>query len=204
MTDLADICNDIDAIGLSPSHSCPPGDCLRFINSGKKSIKILHFNIRSISCNFLAFLPLLAMIKTECEIIILTECWLQKVINIPIIPGFHFHATKNNTNQNDGVVLYIKDNINCSVIEPQLYDGSCLVCRIGQFTAVVAIYRSPSFKNTDRFITSLSDVLQSLSSFRDIVLTGDLNIDIKESSKEPCKRDELLKCLLCMAYFQHI
>lgn len=192
MTDIIKISNDIDAVGVSSSHSCPPENCHKYINKNKKAIKILQYNIRSINCNFNAFLPLLTIMKIECDLIVLTECWLSKVVNLPIIPGFVSYNTNNNSNQNDGLVIYIRDDIICNVTEPEFQDGTCLVSRIGRFTAVVTIYRSPSYKNIDRFINSLNNVLQSLSSFRDIVITGDLNIDIKTDTKETGNRDELL------------
>lgn len=52
--------------------------------------------------------------KTKLEVIILTEAWLG-LINIPInnfsITGYTVHSTINNTNKNDGVVVYLKDTL---------------------------------------------------------------------------------------------
>lgn len=60
-----------------------------------------------------------------------------------------------------------------------------------QDTAIVCIYRSPSNSNTDEFVLQLSNLLDSLKSFSTVIISGDINIDIKTTSIDQ-RRDDYL------------
>lgn len=122
---------------------------------------------------------MLARLKFDCDIIVLSECWLSKVSSLPTIEGYSSHKTSRNYNQNDGVVVMINDRHNFEVEEPHFVEANCLVIKFGtNHVAIIAIYRSPSFKNLDNFLSSLNDLLDKLSHFCNIVITGDININI--------------------------
>lgn len=61
-------------------------------------------------------------------------------------------------------------------------DCSCLLVTIGTDLAIIAIYRPYAFKDTTKFIQSLDLLLRKLNSYKNIILVGDINIDIAHSN----------------------
>lgn len=177
--------NNIDNITAGSSYSCLPESCKSHtIGPNTPSLKILTQNIRSINKNFPNFEVLLARMDFSCDIYLLTETWNSKVCNYPILKNYETHYTKRNHNQNDGVVAYTKQGINCSVEEYYLNDASCLIIKIDETTVVIGVYRSPSQKNLHNFFTSLDTLLDSVKTFENIILMGDVNIDIKPNNED--------------------
>lgn len=182
MANINNINEDLDNINLDNSFSCDPHDCTKYINKIDSSIKLLHINIRSINKNFDNLLTLMCLTNINFDIIVLTECWLSKVINIPVLDGYESYSTRNITNQNEGVIVYTKIGINVKVWEPNINCANCLVCIIDNKLAVVAIYRSPSYNTKDHFdtfLTGLNNIYDEISNVPNISTVGDLNIDIK-------------------------
>lgn len=186
MANINNINQDLDNLNLENSFSCDPHECIKYINSADSSIKLLHINIRSVNKNFDSLLALLGSINIDFDLIVLTECWLSKVINLPVLNRYQSHSTKNITNQNDGVIIYTKIGLNVKVWEPNINYANSLVCQIDNKLSVVGIYRSPS-NNTkdhfDSFLNSLNNIYDEISYSPSISTVGDLNIDIKLDSR---------------------
>lgn len=178
MANNNDIAYNLDAYTVADSYTCSPQNCKIYSNKLKSPFNIIHMNIRSINRNLDEFLVLLSTINTECHIIILSECWLSKTPIIPNIPGF-ISFKSGFRNQNDGLVVYIHSDITCSVSEPEFEDANCLTVKIcNQNLALICLYRPPSYRNSEGFLNSLSTTLKSLSSYRNVAILGDTNIDI--------------------------
>lgn len=180
MTNILDINQDLDNLNFE-NLSCDPHECIKYLNSANSSIKLFHMNIRSVNKNFDNLLALIKLINIDFDVIVLTECWLSKVIKLPVLNGFQSHSTRNNSNQNDGVVIYVKVGLNVKVWEPKISNANSLVCQIDHKLAVVAIYRSPSKNSNEHFnsfLISLSNIYDEISNLPNICTVGDLNIDI--------------------------
>lgn len=135
------------------------------------------------------------------DIIVLTECWLSDSKNIPNIDNYYHFSTNDNYNQNDGVVTYIKKNISCAIEEPQFPETNCLLIKIGRDTVILAIYRPHCYKhNVNSFIKSLDSILTTLTSYKNIIIAGDININISQDSSEPYA-DEYLNLLATFSLF---
>lgn len=180
MINSNDVMSEIDNLAVSNSYLCTLENCVNLIEQHKSPLNILHLNIRSINKNFYELLTILSQHKLEYDIIALTECWLEANTNsiIPQINGYETHSSKIHSNQNDGLVIYIKENLKCCVSEPLFVEGSCMTVKLGLDMVFVFIYRSPSYKNTDQFIASLDTVLNNLKSYKTLAIVGDLNINI--------------------------
>lgn len=181
MMNLVEITSDIDNFNVGNTFRCSPDKCYMFVSSPTSSLTIIHVNIRSIKKNIDQFLAVLSMITFQCDLIVFTECWLIKTNKLPTIDGYLSFATSNNISQNDGVVIYWKKNLATTLSEPTFRDGNCLLCTIGN-TAIVSIYRSPSYSNIDNFLNSIQALMISLKSFQNIAIIGDLNVNIGEGS----------------------
>lgn len=186
MDSLTKIYSDIDNTRVSDSFLCSPEQCNSYLLKHNSSLKIIHLNIRSVNQNYSELLILLHRIKIDFDVIILTECWLSKVDIIPALPGFNSHCSSYN-NQNEGVILYsrINNNLKFRIYDPKLNNANCLICEINQNIAIIAIYRSPSYKNIDNFINSLTGTLTDLASHRNVAIIGDININITTDKNDP-------------------
>lgn len=169
---------DLDSFSVSEAKTCYVEECKNIVYTGNKALTLLTQNIRSIARNFDGFQVLLQNLGICCDIIVLTECWLsKKAANIPSLDGYNLHKSDRTFNQNDGIVVYIKNNLKTVVDEPHFLDCNCLIIKITPDTVVIAIYRPPS-QSIDGFLDSLNINLQKLSSFKNIMLIGDININI--------------------------
>lgn len=77
-----------------------------------------------------------------------------------------------------------------------LETASGLLLTLGDHTAIIGVYRSPSSENISIFLQSLDQVFSSLSTFKTIVFTGDINIDIKPSALDSRSHDYLNRLAL--------
>lgn len=176
--------SDIDLFSVSENFICDPEQCGSFIPNPEQHLKILQQNIRSINCNFNELSVLISRIGISCDIICLSECWLSHVTNLPEIEGYNCCRTSKSYNQNDGVVLYYKSNLNCHMEEPHMMDTNCLLIKFGLETAVVAIYRPHCFKDLHNFFNSLRILLGNIASYKNIIIVGDININLLKSCED--------------------
>lgn len=185
---------ELDSLSVSEVVTCSPEDCVKLLPKNSNKLTFLNQNIRSINHNFNSFMINLQRIKHECDILVLTECWLSSNHIIPPINGYKIYRTLTNPLQNDGVVTYVREDVKVTVEEPDFRDGNCLVLRLGSETAVVAIYRSPSYSNLDNFHDSLNSVLTNLKSFKNVAIIGDINIDICPENRSVKAHDYINLC----------
>lgn len=109
---------------------------------------------------------------------VFTECWLPKTHSIPQIENYRHFKTNNNLTQNEGVVVYLKKTLNVQIDEPTISECNCISIQINMDTIVVAIYRPYGYSSPTKFIESLSSYLLKQSKFKNIILIGDININI--------------------------
>lgn len=126
---------------------------------------------------------LLSRIDSTQDVIILTECWLSCNPNIPAIEGYDHYLSSTTINQNDGIVVFVRNEINDVIVtQPTVMDANCILIRIGSDTGILAIYRTPSIRDITNFLNSIDLILTNNSSLRNIVVVGDINIDIAEGN----------------------
>lgn len=185
--------NDIQSIGadidnnvhVGPSFlTDDPAECVRVIGNMTSNYNVIIQNIRSIGHNFEDFGVLLARLNVLFDFIVLTECWLPRINNLPSLNGYRRFATNQHINQSSGVVVYVSDRIDVQVYEPTIVDTNSLVVKVNNDFAMLATYRTPSESNIDNFLNSLNVVLSDLKNVKQVVFTGDINIDIKPNNKD--------------------
>lgn len=180
---IYEIGKNLDNVCVSVPHMCEPEECSSLLAPSQSSqLNIITQNIRSIAHNIDGFSALLQRIVVEPDVIVLTECWLSCQPSIPQIHNYNSIASTRNFNQNDGLVVFTKSNFSYNVYEPSFLEANCLVITIKTSIAIISLYRPPSFKNLDNFLMSLDKVLLSLEKFQNVIVIGDINIDIKADS----------------------
>lgn len=179
-----DVATNIDSILEIPCHLLSnPEDCMKIITPNF-NFRVLSMNIRSISKNFNEFLVYLRRLNITFDVLVLTECRLNDSSIIDNLPGYNTYHTNQNINQNGGVVAYVKDSWNAVVSEPTFNDSCCLVIDIPKVATILGIYRSPSFRNTSNFLSSLDEKLSSFKDKQCLIVIGDINIDLLSPDSE--------------------
>lgn len=190
MIESADVNNLIHRLDefeiSSESLTCEAEEVSLHVTRPRDKTKLLCQNICSISGNFDGLLTLLSRVNLDFDFLILTECWLRVCHQSPpMLDGYNVYHTTDNFNKNDGVVVYANKSLLCSVLEPVFPETNCLVIKISTHTAIIAIYRPYCFKrNVPLFLSSLDVVLKDLAAFTNIILVGDININIAPDSTE--------------------
>lgn len=178
MNETLNTLNELDNIEIACAFRCDIENIDKQITITKSDFTLLNQNITSVYCNFDDFLLTLANLTFTPDIIILTECWLCENKPIPALTNYTSYFTTRYFNQNDGVIAYIKNNISTQVKEVYLDHASCLQIQThNNNNTILAIYRSPSNNNADSFINSLNLHLDSLKTQKNIIITGDININ---------------------------
>lgn len=60
------------------------------------------------------------------------------------------------------MIIYSRKCTNITIDEPSFIDNNYLVVTVDNNTTLIAMYRSPSFRNIVNFITSLDKTLESI------------------------------------------
>ncbi|CAG4945716.1 unnamed protein product [Colias eurytheme] len=185
--------SDLDNIQVANSIICDIDDIDKhLINSNSKyNLNLLSQNIRSINCNMPNLNTFLHRSKVSWDILVLSECWLSSNRNIPSLDNYHYISTSSHNTQNEGVVIYYNKHLIVTHEEPCLSDTNCLLLSVNSDTCIIAIYRPPSQTNTSKFINSLDVLLTKLSSYKNIILCGDINIDISSNTTDKRAYDYL-------------
>lgn len=194
MNDVTMLSTDIDKkVNIGNSMAVDKPECCKsiFISSDAQ-LSVLTQNIRSINHNFDELQVLLTRLDIEFDLIVLTECWLSADINLPSLTNYQPFSTNRNLNQNDGIVIYIKTDLSSITTEPtDFQEANCLVTTIGSDSAIISIYRPPSYRQINNFISSLDLILEKLKRFKNIVVLGDMNINIVENEQDNRANDYL-------------
>lgn len=177
-----DFLMELDNISVASAHYCDIQTCNSLNKSFVSSLNIFSLNIRSIYKNLESLLAQIATFSFSTDIIILTECWLVEHKPIPSIENYVTHFSRYCKNQNDGIVVYLHKNISCTVIEPNEDGGTFLLLKLDQDIYILAVYRSPSEQKIDSFLNAIENIIRPINSAKNIILIGDVNIDIKPSN----------------------
>ena len=175
-------------------------DINNFKNIGdldNKVLSVFHLNIRSIQKNFNNFVTFLEAYQFDfCYIIVLSECWSVMGGDQFYIPGYISHYNFANLNKCDGIYVFIKDNLNCTIEDVELIQSKVAVCRIN-FTinnisyAISALYRSPSTQ-INLFLHDLNVYLGDNAKAQIEILIGDVNINLDVQSNHSLGYSSLL------------
>lgn len=171
------IIREVDQLKFVSAIACDVDKVVDMLQIKQNNFTLITQNIRSVYCNFNDFTISLLQLKCYPDIIILTECWLSDHKPTPIIPNYVSYCSSRYFNKSDGVIAYIKDIHSAEVNEIYLQDASALQIQIDR-TTIIGIYRSPSVNSTDGFIQSLDCHLETLKTHGEIIITGDININI--------------------------
>lgn len=143
--------------------------------------KLFHTNIRSVNKNYDEFKILLEQIEGDFHCIILSETWQVNDTGLYNIPGYDIVYNGGIVNQNDGVLVYIKESLNYDTRIVNIGDIRAVEVTI-QFCdkeiLVTGLYRPPSTSITN-FNVDFYEYLSTAPKSNSLhFISGDINIDI--------------------------
>lgn len=182
---------ELDSLQIANYFICDADNVKNLVSTSHKTLNVISQNIRSLNCNLASFSTLLQRTEVSWDLIVLTECWLQSNKHINNLNNYHHISTTSHRTQNEGVVVFYNTHLDISHEEPTIDDANCLLVKLNHETCIISIYRPPSQTNIERFINSLDTLLASLRHYKNIILCGDINIDIVQNSPDKRSYDYL-------------
>ena len=170
------------------------------------AFSMLGFNIRSMRKNFSTFTTFLSLLMTKFTIIVLYETWLTNLID----HGFNLEGYNNiNAYRNEfggGLKVFYDDRYRIERLDhlsfvTNIFEILSFVL-IGPMTrfVILSIYRPPS-SDPNMFNESLvNDILNRLSPTDNIIIIGDLNLNLYNPLRLRFI-DDFVNCLLSKSFF---
>lgn len=172
-----DLLAEIDQSLNVECHTIPmPEECGKILH--KYRFKVLHANIRSVQRNFDSFLVVFQRLNIPFDAIVFSECWINELSIIKQIEGYKCYNSTKFINKSGGVIIYLNNKWSGNVTEPEIDDANSLMVEVPNAFTLVALYRSPSFTNPDRFISSLGKIISPINRNSCTIVLGDTNINI--------------------------
>lgn len=189
---------EMDNTKIANTIECDISELNKNVNIHKNDLTLITQNIRSIHRNFDDLQVTLSSLNFDSDVLILSECWLKQDKPIPTLLNYTAFATKLNVNQNDGVVTYVKNSLRAKMREIKLTHATCIQLKIRDHI-IVCIYRSPSNSNVTAFVDAFDTYLETIKSHRNIIIVGDININLipkpTENSNDVNNRSKYLSML---------
>lgn len=186
---------DLDSLALARVERCGIEDVRAHCSSNKYTLNVISQNIRSIKCNMNEFSTLLQRSNIgqilDWDLLVINECWLLSNSTVPYLENYSHASTSKHRTQNEGVVIYYRSHLKVTFEEPQVDDANCLIAKISNDICLIGLYRPPSFTNTANFVNSLDTLLAKLNNFKNIIICGDMNIDIAPGGSDRRANDYL-------------
>lgn len=155
--------------------------CYEYINGSMENFIIVHFNIRSLQKHYdeLNIFLLEAGNNNSIGCIVLSETWNITNLDRFNIPGYNMFYNNATFNKSDGVVMYIRSDINAEVSNIYLSQTTLLKADLkinGYKATITGIYRSNQ-TDVNLFTNEIDQYLKTINSEISVVI-GDLNINI--------------------------
>lgn len=165
----------------------------------KENMYIFQTNIRSLG-NMDQFIIYGKEFIRDLHVIIFTETWSNDKKITHSIPNFSGYFTENFINQNSGVAVFIRNDVNIIEVKELSFSyANCLMLEVlynNKKIVLLAVYRSPQGNRESIFINELNVHLNFLNNkINHVLLLGDINIDILPSSRLGDEKDDYLDTL---------
>jgi len=153
--------------------------------SNKNLLNFFHTNIRSLNKNFEELVHFLANINFKFHIIALSETWITDDAHFTYsLEGYNVVQKKSKHSKCDGICLFVDKNFHFDMIDLDIKESNSIgmACSIDNIKyTIILIYRSPA-TNINNFVTSLDACLNRMKDTTNVILMGDINLNILENN----------------------
>lgn len=156
--------------------------------SDTNNFHIFNQNIRSFAKNFDDLSVFLRELNVDIDIIVLTETWFSN-LNLCDIEGYVSYHSFRSESRGGGVSIFVRNDIKASHIQEKSYVTDSIECctveicgsQHNKSTLVAALYRPPTAPIIE-FCNNVENNFLSMSRNKNVILCGDLNVDIVSPS----------------------
>lgn len=176
---------------------------LKSLNRDGKSTDnlILYLNIRSLNANLEKLQILIKRLKIKPYVIVCAETWNLEHYKYHNLNGYEIYYNNSKINKSDGVVVYVKKNINqtTNIIEIGKLKilNTIINLNNNSHLEISAMYRSHDLCKSE-FILNVKKYLIFKSNVKNHLVIGDYNINILQNSNTS---QEFLNNFLENGYF---
>lgn len=179
-----EVLENLDFLVEHQDQSVSGDEIKDLINTNNKILSIIHLNINSIHANFDNFITFLEAYKlTNCDVIILTETYNILSSDQYNIPGYFVHYNNSKFNRNDGVIIFMKSNLNTEISDIKLEKSLVTLTRVCFKINNISFGITAAYRNHETDKVSFIDDIHKYFS-EDInkqieIFIGDININIR-------------------------
>lgn len=167
-------------------------DLKDYLNNIRKSvlkeISIVHLNLRSLRKNWVLLKSILENnLVDDLDVIVLSEISIYEYENnLYNLKEFNSLFFNRKDQKGGGICMYIRDTYEFNKVNVGKNDISgheivhVELVLTSKIVDVIAVYRPPDFSIRD-FIRELDSILKQINQHHDIILIGDINIDLFKS-----------------------
>ena len=223
---LVDIINednfDDNSINLfNYSHYYDADKAVEFFNDGVETFNILSLNCQSLHAKFSElqiYLEAFINRNVNIDIICLQETWLSEQCDVSLLSleGYNFIMKGKHCSAHGGVAIYLHTKYNYKILnicDSDTWDGQFIeissddIIFNGNSNKLILcnIYRPPrpNVADVDNFVDEIGTVFHNLQRYRNVVITGDFNIDLLKC-KENLHINQYLDTIIANGYVPKI
>ena len=156
-------------------------ECKNLLIENNLGINILHLNIRSLNKHYDELILMLNSIETKnVDIIVLSETWQVSDIKNFGIPDYQIYYNNAYFNKNDGLIIYIKNNISPKIEYTKINEITFTRIEFQynkKTIGIIGVYRPPS-ANSYQFLDDLETLIKQNKKQSIEIIIGDININI--------------------------
>lgn len=183
------------------------------VRQNKLCFNLLHLNIRSIAKNIDNLLLLINSFELHFnDIIVLSETFKISSTEHYNIPNYQLFYNGADFNKNDGVIIYVKNNVDAefstSRLPNSLVTVSRLTCTINNIKiGITAVYKPPPVSKSD-FTDDLYAYLETVNACGDNnnyeIFLGDINIDLMNVDNDAHRYETVMSHLGFKSYINTV
>lgn len=158
---------------------------LNRVVSTKKTLRVLHLNIRSASKHYKELDILLENINKKPDFIICTETWEVQCTGFFNLKNYFLHYAECNITKAGGVIVYVNSKFDKNdIIIEKKFIGRIAVLDLKipcekEFLYITGIYRPHKIKK-DEFVEDLNVFLKQIKNRSNHMVIGDINLNTFE------------------------
>lgn len=133
------------------------------------------------------------------DIIDFSETWFRSNMDVRHLPGYSNISMFRENKRGDGVALYIKANLLCDIVHEftVINDAYEAICVVTNKVAVLLLYRPPQSK-VETFFEFVESSLEFAALNKcNVIIFGDLNIDLLATSNVKTNLIEIMSSYGC-------
>ena len=212
--DAADDINEPILFQNSPFFN--NSEFINFLSTKNNSFIILSLNAQSLNAKYdtiKTYIDMYNECDTKISAICLQETWLTTDSDTSLLQmaGYNLVHRGKSCSAHGGVAIYLDNNLQYEVINisenSEIWDGIFVKVFVnGNKTVILGnIYRPPrqSVANITTFINDISDIINSLQNYKDIIISGDFNLDLLKF-KENKHINDFLESMISSGYLPKI